>query len=196
MELRLYPDPVLRERSEPVEVFDEALAAVARDMARLMHENNGLGLAGPQAGVLKRIMIVTPDAEPGRETVLVNPEIVRTAGWEEADEGCLSFPGIYVKLGRFARIVARYWDLGGRPQQLEAEGLLARAVQHEIDHLDGRLLVDRMSPVQRMAQRRRLRDFTTRYQRRIDQAVGVGGTPVSPPRRTPEGADAGADAAD
>jgi peptide deformylase len=118
----------------------------------------------------------------------VNPEIVRTAGWVEADEGCLSFPGIYVKLGRFAHIVARYWDLGGQPQQLEAEGLLARAVQHELDHLDGRLLVDRMSPVQRMTQRRRLRDLATRYQRRIDQAVGVGGTP--------ESADAGADAAD
>ena len=91
-------------------------------------------------------------------------------------------------MGRFARVVARYQDPSGRPQQLEAEGLLARAVQHELDHLDGRLLVDRMSPVQRMAQRRRLRDLTTRYQRRIDQAVGVGGTP--------EGTDAGSDAAD
>jgi peptide deformylase len=188
MELRLYPDPVLRDRSEPVEVFDEALAALAREMNRLMRENNGLGLAGPQVGALKRLVVIAPDAEPGCEIVLVNPEIVETAGWEEADEGCLSFPGIYVKVGRFARVVARYQDPSGRPQHLEAEGLLARAVQHELDHLDGRLLVDRMSPVQRMAQRRRLRDLTTRYQRRIDQAVGVGGTP--------EGADAGSDAAD
>jgi len=188
MELRLFPDPILRERSEPVEVFDEALAALAREMTRLMREKGGLGLAGPQVGTLERIVVVAPDAEPERETVLVNPEIVETAGWEEADEGCLSFPGIYVKLGRFARIVVRYQDPSGRPQHLKAEGLLARAVQHELDHLEGRLLVDRMSPVQRMAQRRRLRDLATRYQRRIDQAVGVGGTP--------EGADAGSDAAD
>ncbi|HET6442850.1 MAG TPA: peptide deformylase [Phycisphaerae bacterium] len=177
MELRLYPDPVLRDLSEPVEVFDEALAALAREMTRVMRENNGLGLAGPQVGALKRIFVIAPDAEPGREIVLVNPEIDETAGWEEADEGCLSFPGIYVKVGRFARVVARYQDPSGRPQHLEAEGLLARAVQHELDHLDGRLLVDRMSPVQRMAQRRRLRDLATRYQRRIDQAVRVGGTP-------------------
>jgi len=188
MELRLYPDPVLRDRSEPVEVFDEALAAMAREMTRLMYENNGLGLAGPQVGTLKRIVVVAPDAEPGCETVLVNPEIVETAGWEEADEGCLSFPGIFVKLDRFARVVARYQDPSGRPQHLEVEGLLARAVQHELDHLDGRLLVDRMSSVQRMVQRRRLRDLATRYQRRIDQAVRVGGTL--------EGADAGPDAAD
>jgi peptide deformylase len=79
-----------------------------------------------------------------------------------AEEGCLSFPGIYVKIGRFARVVARYQDLQGRPRRLEAEGLLARAVQHEIDHLDGRLLVDRMSVVQRMAHRRRLRELERR----------------------------------
>jgi len=180
MELHLYPDPVLRERCEPVEAFDEALAALAREMTRVMRENNGLGLAGPQVGALKRIFVVAPDAEPGRETVLVNPEIVETAGWEEADEGCLSFPGIYVKLGRFARIVARYQDPSGRPQHVEAEGLLARAVQHELDHLDGRLLVDRMSPVQRMAQRRRLRDLALRYERRAKEAVATGGRPADP----------------
>jgi len=173
MEIRLYPDPVLRERSAPVEGFDQELADLAAGMTQAMLENRGLGLAAPQVAVLKRLIVVSPDGEAGHETVLVNPEVVCTEGWEEADEGCLSFPGIYVKIGRFARMAVRYQDVAGRPHEMEAEGLLARAILHEIEHLDGRLLVDRMSPVQQMAQRRRLRELTTRYERRRKQALRI-----------------------
>lgn len=170
MRIRLYPDPVLRERSVRVEAFDEDLARLAADMTRAMLEGRGLGLAAPQVGVLKRLVVVSPDGEPGREAVLINPEIIHSEGSERADEGCLSFPGIYVKVNRHARVVVRYQDVAGEAHEMEAEGLLARAIEHEVDHLDGRLLVDRMSQVQRMANRRRLRELTIRYERRLAQA--------------------------
>jgi len=169
MDVHYYPDPVLRERARPVEQFDDALADLAREMVKTMNEADGLGLAGPQVGLALSIVVVSGDTRPGGEIVLVNPEIVETGGWEVADEGCLSFPGIYVKIGRFYRVRARYRDPRGEPQELEAEGLLARAIQHELDHLDGRLLVDRMSSVQRMAQRRRLRELKDRYERRATE---------------------------
>lgn len=165
MEIRYFPDPVLRERVPPVEEFDDALADLAREMVETMKAADGLGLAGPQVGVLLNIVVVSPDMQPGNERVLVNPEITESDGWEVGEEGCLSFPGIYVKIGRFHRVRARYRDLNGETRELEAEGLLARAVQHELDHLEGRLLVDRMSAVQRMAHRRSLRELNDRYER-------------------------------
>lgn len=162
MDLRCYPDPILRVRTEPVEAFDQDVANLVAEMLRIMREHNGLGLAAPQVGVSRRVVIVSPHAAGGPEIVMVNPEIVATDGWEVAEEGCLSFPGIYVKIGRFLRVGARYQDLQGQTHRVEAGGLLARAVQHEIDHLDGRLLVDRMSVVQRMAHRRRLHELERR----------------------------------
>jgi peptide deformylase len=189
VEIRLYPDPVLRETSRPVERFDDRLAALAREMTRAMIENGGLGLAGPQVGVLERIIIVLPDGEEGHETVLVNPEFVSTEGWQDSEEGCLSFPGIYVKVGRFARVRVRHRDVRGQEAEFEAEGLLARAVQHEMDHLDGRLLVDRMTAVQRMAQRRRLRDLALRYERRSKEAVAVGEESADEAPPSPQGAE-------
>ncbi len=173
VEIRIYPDPVLKEQARPVEAFDEALAEFADEMVRTMHAGNGLGLAAPQVGSLQRVVIVSSDGQPGHETVMVNPEIVDSDGWQVGEEGCLSFPGIYVKVRRFARVGARYLDVRGEARELEAEGLLARAVQHEIDHLDGRLLVDRMGPVQRMAQRRRLRELERRWDERLHQTASA-----------------------
>ena len=169
MRIRLYPEPVLRETCTPVETFDQGLAVLASGMVRAMHENRGLGLAGPQVGVTQCVAIVSPDGEAGHETVLVNPEIVRSEGKDEHDEGCLSFPGIYVRVRRAEHVVVRYQDVGGAAHEMEAWGLLARAILHELDHLDGRLLVDRMSPVQRVAQRRRLRQLEERYDRRSQE---------------------------
>jgi len=174
MELRLYPDPVLRETTEPVTVFNDDLADLAREMVEAMHANQGLGLAGPQVAVGRRIVVVSPDGEPGHETVLVNPEIVESDGWQVGEEGCLSFPGIFVKIRRNQRVRVRYQDVSGTAHEWEVEGLLARAVQHECDHLVGRLLVDRMSPVQRVAQRRRLRDLKDRYARETAGAETAG----------------------
>ena len=170
MEIRPYPDPALREPCAPVTAFDQALADLAREMIQTMHSSTGLGLAAPQVGVSTRMVVVAPDDKAGREAVLINPELVHTEGWDESDEGCLSFPGIYVKIGRFTRVRVKYQDVRGESHEMEAEGLLARAVQHELDHLDGRLLVDRMSSIQRLAQRRRLRELQDRYERRTQRA--------------------------
>ena len=175
MQVRKYPDPVLRTPTRPVTVFDKTLADLAAEMVRTMHEVEGLGLAAPQVGRTERMAIVAADAKPGHEQVLVNPEIVEADGWEESDEGCLSFPGIYIKVGRFTRVRVRFQDLEGRLQEMAAEDILARAVQHELDHLDGRLLVDRMSTVQKMAQRRRLRELVDRFERNTATVAKPGG---------------------
>jgi len=175
MDLHLYPDPVLRAGTEPVTAFDPSLGDLAQDMIRTMHERTGVGLAAPQVGLSARLAIVSPDEKPGRELVLINPELVWTDGWEEREEGCLSVPGVYIKIGRFERVRIRFQDLQGRVQEVEAEGLFARAIQHEIDHLDGRLILDRMSPVQHLAQRRQLQELRTRYERRTNRTEN--GTP-------------------
>jgi peptide deformylase len=166
MELRQYPDPVLRQKTKPVDTFDQALADLAQEMIRTMHASAGLGLAATQVGLTQRIAVITPDETPGHETVLVNPELVASSGWAEAEEGCLSVPGIYIKVGRFTHVRVRYQDLRGETREMDAKGIPARAIQHELDHLDGRLLVDRMSPVQQVAHRRRLRELEARFQRR------------------------------
>jgi peptide deformylase len=174
VDLRYYPDPVLRARAKRVEAFDQDVADLVGEMLRTIREHNGLGLAAPQVGVSRRVIMVSRDAAPGSEIIMVNPEIVATDGWEIAEEGCLSFPGIYVKIGRFRHVTAQYQDVQGRTHGLEAEGLLARAVQHEVDHLEGRLLVDRMSVVQRMAHRRRLRELERRHARQPARAGAAG----------------------
>jgi peptide deformylase len=165
VEVRHYPDPVLRTKTEAVDSFDGSLADLVQEMIATMRSVNGLGLAAPQVGISQRFAVVSTDTEPGHETVLVNPALVHSEGWEDAEEGCLSFPGIYIKIGRFARVCVRYHDLKGEAREMEAEGLVARAVQHELDHLDGRLLLDRMSAVQRLTHRRRLRELQDRYER-------------------------------
>ena len=170
MEIHTYPDPVLKKPAEKVRDFGSALAALAEGMVRTMLDANGLGLAAPQVGASVRVAVVSPDGVPGNETVMVNPEIVFSDGWMEADEGCLSFPGVYARIGRFLRVKARYHDLHGLVREMEAEGLLARAIQHELDHLDGRLLVDRMSEVQRATHRRRLQELQQRHHDRAAQA--------------------------
>jgi peptide deformylase len=166
VELRQYPDPVLRQQTEAIDTFDEALAGLAQEMIVTMHACSGLGLAATQVGLTKRIAIVASDDKPGHEAALVNPEIVQTSGWEEAEEGCLSFPGVYIRVGRFTRVRVRYQDLRGKTCEMDAESILARAIQHELDHLDGRLLVDRMSAVQRMTHRHRLKELEERFERR------------------------------
>jgi len=172
VELRQYPDPVLRQQTGTVDTFDQALANLAQEMIVTMHACSGLGLAATQVGLTARIAIVAPDDKPGHEAVLVNPDLVQQAGWEESEEGCLRFPGIYVRLGRFTRVRVRYQDLQGKTREMDAEDILARAVQHELDHLDGRLLVDRMSAVQRMAHRRRLRELEDRHRERGEEEKG------------------------
>jgi peptide deformylase len=157
--LRYLDDPVLREKSEGVEVFGPAEAEMVRAMAVIMAAHRGVGLAAPQAGILKRIILVHPSILPeGADTVLVNPEIIyRSDDVEVEEEGCLSLLSVAAALERAARVTVRYADVEGRIREFEAEGLGARALLHEIDHLDGILYIDRLSRLKRKQVRDRFR---------------------------------------
>jgi peptide deformylase len=147
-----YPDKRLREPGQEVEVFDEALRALIDDMAETMYAAPGVGLAAPQIGISKRLFIVdvaTGDDEPSDLRVFINPEIIATEGDTTFNEGCLSFPGIQEEVDRAAKVTVRALDQNGKPFELEAEGLLAIAIQHENDHLNGKLMIDHLSILRR-----------------------------------------------
>jgi len=146
LEIRIYPDPVLRMVAEPVTDFDEKLARLVQDMAETMYTSPGVGLAAPQVGVSRRLFVIDI-ASPSRENLLVfvNPEIIERDGEITWEEGCLSFPDVHTDVERARRVVVRALDTEGEEFELEAEDLLAVAIQHELDHLDGRLLIDNMS---------------------------------------------------
>jgi peptide deformylase len=157
-EVRMWGDPVLRTAARPVERFDADLRAQADRMARLMDDALGAGLAANQVGMLARLLVyrAAPDA-PLR--VLANPEVEWTADEEEPfSEGCLSLPGVWVEVARPVRVRVRAQDENGRPLTVSAEGREASIVQHEIDHLDGVLVLDRLDPEARRQAVRRLRE--------------------------------------
>lgn len=147
-----YPDKRLREPGQEVEQFDEALDALIDDMAETMYAAPGVGLAAPQIGISKRLFIIdvaTDEDEPSDLRVFINPEIVAKEGETTFNEGCLSFPGAREDVDRAERVTVRALDKDGKPFELEAEGLLAIAIQHENDHLDGKLMIDHLSILRR-----------------------------------------------
>jgi peptide deformylase len=162
--IRIYGDPVLRTKAAPVDGIDDEVRRLAADMLDTLADADGVGLAGPQVGESRRLIVVHPPAAndaPRRDPrVLVNPEIVERHGPQvAAEEGCLSIPGIYDEVKRPERVRVRALDLDGADVDIEAEGMLSRILQHEIDHLDGVLFVDRIGPMRRALLRRRLRDL-------------------------------------
>ncbi len=163
--VRLFGDPVLRRVATPVTLpLAEPLDELIRDMFDTMEAERGIGLAAPQIGVSKRLMVlrVPNDGAPDTEMVLVNPAFSEMTGNVVMEEGCLSIPGISEDVKRPARVVVKAFDLHGAPLELEATGLLARALQHEMDHLDGVLFVDRISMVRRRLLKRSLEDIQRR----------------------------------
>lgn len=161
-EIRKYPDPVLRTKTAPVKQVDESLQRLIDDMVETMHAAPGVGLAANQVGVSLQLAVidVSPRDESGRRNslmVIINPEIVATQGTVVEEEGCLSIPEIAEKVKRSAKVVVRAQDRTGKPFEMEAEGLLAKALQHEIDHLNGLLFVDRLSPLKKSIVRRKLK---------------------------------------
>jgi len=149
--LRVYGDPILRQRTEEAVDFPVPRALIDR-MFEIMYEEEGVGLAAPQAGSNERIMVLDvpeEDGVPAFRGVIANPEILDRRGEQRGEEGCLSFPGIREEITRSDWIAVRARDENGEPYTFEARGLLSRAVQHELDHLDGILFIDRMSPVRR-----------------------------------------------
>jgi peptide deformylase len=156
LQVRKYGDPILRRRAEAVREVTPEIRAILRDMIDTMYQEVGLGLAAPQVGIALRLMVV--DEEQGRGArALVNPEIVDQGGRVVAEEGCLSIPGIYADLARSDWVRLNAQDEEGRPVGIEARGLFARVLQHEVDHLDGVLFIDRLDPVQRDRIKRRIR---------------------------------------
>ena len=148
--MRYLGDPVLRVEAEEIDEVDDDLRALARDMFDTMYGEDGVGLAGPQVGVSRRIIVVDPREQGVEPMALINPRIASAA--EETDrseEGCLSIPGLRELVDRSVSIVLEAVDLEGEPIRIEAEGLLARILQHEVDHLDGILFLDRVSPLKR-----------------------------------------------
>jgi len=156
--VRLLGDPVLRRRSELVTHVGRDTEAIIEDLVRTVDAANGLGLAAPQIGVLKRVVVVVSiDDQGGRHHYpLINPEIVSACGEEVREEGCLSIPGIYAEVKRPQSVVVRALDKAGKKVNMEASGVLARALAHEIDHLEGMLFIDRIGVVKRNLLRSKL----------------------------------------
>ena len=140
-----YPDPRLYKQAAPVEVFDDALRALARDMAETMYAAPGVGLAATQVDVHKRLIVIDISEDKRQLQVLVNPRIIARDGVQTCEEGCLSVPGFFEPVERAERVQVSAQDLEGREFTFAAEGLLAVCVQHEIDHLDGKVFVDYLS---------------------------------------------------
>ena len=144
-----YPDPRLKKVAAPVTAFTPDLAKLVRDMADTMYAAPGVGLAATQVDVHKRVIVIDVSEAKDDLLVLVNPEIVAAEGEAECEEGCLSVPGYYDKVTRAARITVRARDERGGPIERTAEGLLAVCIQHEMDHLVGKVFVDYLSPLKR-----------------------------------------------
>ena len=142
----VYPDPILREPTEEITLFDEELGILVSDMWETMHVSDGIGLAGPQVGIAKKIAVIEYN---GEKYVLINPEISERENIKTVEEGCLSFPGIYEKVESPEYIKVRYFNENGELIDKEIEGFLACVFSHEIDHLNGKLLIDRVSPLKR-----------------------------------------------
>jgi peptide deformylase len=151
--------PVLHQRADPVLEINEEIIALARDMVETMHLAPGIGLAAPQLGIGQRLITVdlSVGEKPDELIILVNPEILEEEGETIEEEGCLSVPEIREKVVRPGRVLVRGLSLEGKEVEIEARNLLARVFSHEIDHLDGRLFIDRLSPLKRSLIRRRLK---------------------------------------
>lgn len=146
MQLKYFPADVLKQKTKKISRFDASVRKLAQDMLDTMYENNGVGLAAPQVGVSKQLMVidVAHSEEPKRPIVFINPVLLEAEGELVGLEGCLSFPGVFFEVKRAAKIVVKYQNVSGQVLKLEADGdLLCRAIQHEIDHLNGELFIDK-----------------------------------------------------
>ena len=166
MQVVHYPNPVLRGGGKPVESFGKELETLAADMLATMYESSGVGLAAPQVGLAMNLLVLNPTGETTDRTdelVLVNPRILERKKIEYGQEGCLSFPSIYAEVERHKQIVVAYQDVTGKAIERKLGDFLARIVQHELDHLNGVLFVDRLSPADRLRVRTSLERLEERW---------------------------------
>lgn len=162
-----YPDPILTTPAEPVTDFGPRLGDIVEEMFLTMYQERGVGLAAPQVGVSKRIFVVNcaEDQPPEGEIALINPEIVSAEGEQYGDEGCLSFPGLFAKKKRPMKVTMRAQNVTGEWFEVTGEGLLARALLHERDHLDGNIFVQDLEPVEFVKLRKDLEQMRREYKR-------------------------------
>ncbi len=151
-----FPDPRLRKKAAPVETVDDTIRRVVDDMLETMYAAEGVGLAAIQVNVRQRIIVMDVSEEKNTPLCFINPEIVDKEGDRESEEGCLSVPGFVDKVKRAERVRVRALDRAGEPIDLNVDGLMAVCIQHEIDHLDGKLFVDYLSPLKRQRIRKKL----------------------------------------
>lgn len=172
-EVVIYPADVLKQRAEEVKEFGQEIRDLVRDMFDTMYRKGGVGLAANQVGVLKRVVVIdlhSKTEKQGKEQIiLINPEIVVQEGEIVKEEGCLSLPGLYKKVKRAAYVKVKAQNMEGEEFEIEGEGLLARAFQHEIDHLDGVVFIDRLSPLQRRLALEKYRKLRKKYEREMAQ---------------------------
>jgi peptide deformylase len=169
-----YPHPALRYESRPVLQIDDKLRGIVREMFELMYASNGIGLAANQVGIPLRFFILnlTADPEqPDQERVFINPQIRKRHSSEENEEGCLSFPGLYGKVRRARKIRVHSFDLQGNDVEIEADDLLGRAIQHELDHLDGKLFIDYLGTIAKTSANPKVKEIEAGY--RKAQAEGI-----------------------
>jgi peptide deformylase len=152
-----FPDERLRKKAVAVETVDESIKQLVGDMFETMYAAPGIGLAANQVNVQKRVIIIDVTEEKNSPLCFINPEILDKQGSEEMDEGCLSVPGVFEKVCRAEKIRVRALDRDGNPFELEADGILAICIQHEMDHLEGKLFVDYLSPLKRQMVRKKLK---------------------------------------
>ena len=170
-ELRIlaYPDPALAETAKPVEQVDDLVRGRAKRMVELMREAKGVGLAATQIGWPVKLCVLALDTEAKKVEVFINPRILGRLGQQNEEEGCLSVPHIRAHIRRSSRVKVRATTLEGQEIEMEAEGLLARAWEHEIDHLEGRLIVQRMTTATRLANRRKLEELEKEFEQKPPQ---------------------------
>lgn len=143
--VRLEDDEILRKMCKPVENIDDRIKELVTDMIETMHDQDGVGLAAPQVGILKRVVVIDLYDDHG-PYVFINPEIIKEKGEKEVDEGCLSFPNKFAKVRRPEEVTVKALDLDGKGFKLKGKGLLAQAISHEVDHLNGILFIDKIIP--------------------------------------------------
>jgi peptide deformylase len=151
-----YPDPRLRQKAQPVTIVDESIKKLVDDMLETMYQAPGIGLAATQVNVTKQVVVIDISEDKSSPLVLINPEIVVQQGEAESEEGCLSVPDIFEPITRAAEITIRYLDREGQEREIQAQDLLATCIQHELDHLKGKLFIDYLSNLKRNRIRKKM----------------------------------------
>jgi peptide deformylase len=171
MKIVTYPDPILMRKAAPIEEIDNKICEIAQKMLDTMYDACGIGLAAPQIGLSKRLVVMDATGQKTGERVFINPQITEERGETIEEEGCLSFPDVMGKIKRSQYVTVTAYNLEGKKLEIKVEGLLSRVWQHEIDHINGRLFIEMMTPASRIANQQKIKEFELAYQ---NSSAGVG----------------------